>query len=104
MAIILGVRFRPDDLPRFAGELFAYIVAGGSMPERTSEAVAALAESGGGAVETDAFDAAELLAYVLGVVAAEAHLPDGAFAERVTVGERRARVEEAVRRLVGYRG
>lgn len=102
MAIILGVRFRPDDLPRFAGELFAHVVAGGAVPELTAEAVAALAESGGGAVDTDAFDPAELLAYVLGVVAAEAHLPDGAFTAHVPLGERRARVEEAVRRLVGY--
>ncbi|TCK59226.1 hypothetical protein [Curtobacterium sp. PhB136] len=103
MAIILGVRFRPDDLPRFAGELFASVVAGGALPAATAEAIAALAESGGGAVDVEAFDAAELLAYVLAVVDAEARLPDDAFTEHVHPGERRARVEEAVRRLVGYR-
>ncbi|MGU3411860.1 hypothetical protein ACLBWP_17310 [Microbacterium sp. M1A1_1b] len=93
----------PDDLPRSAGDLYERVRAGGALPAVTPEAVRALATSGGGAVDPDVFDPAELLAYVLAVVGAEAALPDAAFTERVAEAERRLRVEEAVRRLVGYR-
>jgi hypothetical protein len=103
MTMIDGVRFDPDDLPRFAGDLYDRVRAGADLPPVSAEAAALLAGSGGGAVDTDTFDPVELLAYVLAVVGAEASLPDGAFTERVDAAERRLRVEEAVRRLVGYR-
>ena len=96
-------RLDPDDLPRSAGELYDRVRAGATLPTVTAEAVRALATSGGGAVDPDVFDAAELLAFVLAVVGAEASLPASVLTQPVPDAERRLRVEEAVRRLVGYR-
>jgi hypothetical protein len=107
MVILGGVRFDPDDLPRFAGELTARVFGGASVPAVEDpdvvDAIALLAESGGGAVDPDEFDPAELLAYVLGIVAAETSLPVGALREPVDLDVRRGRVEDAVRRVVGHR-
>ena len=103
MTTLLGVRFDPDDLPGFAGDLYDHVRGGAPLPTLTRQAVDVLATSGGGAVDPDVFDPAELLAYVLAVVGAELALPDSAFTEAVPGAERRSRVEEAVRRLVGYR-
>lgn len=96
-------RLDPDDLPRSAGELYDRVRAGATLPTVTADGVRALATSGGGAVDPDVFDAAELLAFVLAVVGAEASLPAAVLTQAVPDAERRLRVEEAVRRLVGYR-
>ncbi|WP_144764019.1 hypothetical protein [Curtobacterium sp. 9128] len=107
MTMLGGVRFDPEDLPGFAGELYDRTRSGGTVPRpgepAFAEAVSALAGSAGGAVDPEVFDPAELLGYVLGLVGAEVALPDAAFTEPVDDRERRSRVEEAVRRLVGYR-
>ncbi|MEN0102338.1 MAG: hypothetical protein AAGC90_05370 [Curtobacterium sp.] len=107
MTMFGGVRFDPEDLPRFAGDLFDHVAAGGTAPDVDgapfADAVGVLAGSGGGAVDADVFDAAELLGYLLAVVHAETSLPDAVFVEPVDARERRSRVEEAVRRIVGYR-
>jgi hypothetical protein len=107
MVILGGARFDPDDLPRFAGELTARVFGGARVPTLDEPdvvaAIALLAESGGGAVDPDEFDPAELLAYVLGIVAAETSLPAGALLEPVDLDVRRGRVEDAVRRVVGHR-
>jgi len=107
MVILGGARFDPDDLPRFAGELTERVFGGARVPTLDEPdvvaAIALLAESGGGAVDPDEFDPAELLAYVLGIVAAETSLPAGALLEPVDLDVRRGRVEDAVRRVVGHR-
>jgi hypothetical protein len=107
MVILGGARFDPDDLPGFAGELTARVFDGATVPTVDdadfTHAVALLAESGGGAVDPDEFDPAELLAYVLAVVGAETSLPAAALREPVDLDVRRGRVEDAVRRVVGHR-
>ncbi|MBF4583111.1 hypothetical protein ITJ54_10565 [Curtobacterium sp. VKM Ac-2865] len=107
MVILGGVRFDPDDLPRFAGDLAARAFGGASVPTVDDaafvHAVELLAGSGGGAVDPDEFDPAELLAYVLALVIAETSLPAAALREPVGLDVRRGRVEDAVRRVVGHR-
>jgi hypothetical protein len=107
MVILGGVRFDPDDLPWFAGELTARVFGGATVPTVDdadfAQAVELLAASGGGAVDPDEFDPAELLADVLALVAAETSLPAAALREPVGLDVRRRRVEDAVRRVVGHR-
>lgn len=107
-----AVRFDAGDLAGSAGRLFERLrtddravqlglalAADGSghLPPAFVRAAAQIEDSGGGASDPDTFDAPELLGYVVAVVVAELLLPGHADPQ-----ERRARVEEAVRRIVGH--
>jgi AcrR family transcriptional regulator len=122
-ALTRSVRLDPDDLPRFAGDVFEAMQRDGTIlrlsmwqalerpgadaEERlvVAEWLRRVSEEGGGSSEMDAFSPAELLTYALALAKAELIAPR-LLAEDLTGenerAERRAHVEEAVRRVVGY--
>jgi AcrR family transcriptional regulator len=122
-ALAHAVRLDAGDLPRFAGDLFDALqrdptIARLAMwqalerpqaPDGEQRVVRAwldlIRDAGGGAVDADTFQAAELLAYALALAKAETVAPAflGAdIAGAAARAERRAHVEEAMRRVVGH--
>lgn len=122
-ALVHAVRLDPGDLPRFAGDLFDAMQRDDTIArlslwralarqdaEDTEQRVVRdwlerIRDAGGGAVDVDTFTAAELLAYALALAKAEAIAPRflaAGVAREVDRSERRAHVEEAMRRVVGY--